>query len=152
MKRSEEREQVFKLLFRVEFNPIEEMAEQEELFSADLPESEDLFMNSDAMIHDCGSFTAEYLYTQRPVMFYTHDRKAVEKQLNELGMAALDAHYIGGSADDIESFIKDVVIGENDPKVSARKAVYDKYLLPPNGRSTAENIYHDLLSSLGFEK
>ena len=48
MKRSEEREQVFKLLFRVEFNPIEEMAEQEELFSADLPESEDLFMNSDA--------------------------------------------------------------------------------------------------------
>ena len=85
-------------------------------------------------------------------MFYTHDRKAVEKQLNELGMAALDAHYIGGSADDIESFIKDVVIGENDPKVSARKAVYDKYLLPPNGRSTAENIYHDLLSSLGFEK
>lgn len=48
MKRSEEREQVFKLLFRVEFNPIEEMAEQEELFSEDLPESEDLFMNSDA--------------------------------------------------------------------------------------------------------
>jgi N utilization substance protein B len=48
MKRSEEREQVFKLLFRVEFNPIEEMAEQEQLFSDDLPESEDLFMNSDA--------------------------------------------------------------------------------------------------------
>jgi N utilization substance protein B len=48
MKRSEEREQVFKLLFRVEFNPIEEMAEQEQLFSEDLPESEDLFMNSDA--------------------------------------------------------------------------------------------------------
>ena len=48
MKRSEEREQVFKLLFRVEFNPIEEMAEQEQLFSEDLHESEDLFMNSDA--------------------------------------------------------------------------------------------------------
>lgn len=47
MKRSEEREQVFKLLFRVEFNPIEEMEEQEQLFSEDLPESEDLFMNSD---------------------------------------------------------------------------------------------------------
>lgn len=30
--------------------------------------------------------------------------------------------------------------------------VYDKYLLPPNGRSCAENIYHDLLLSLGFEK
>ncbi len=32
MKRSELREQVFKLLFRVEFNTREEMAEQEELF------------------------------------------------------------------------------------------------------------------------
>ncbi len=33
MKRSELREQVFKLLFRVEFNSMEEMAEQEELFT-----------------------------------------------------------------------------------------------------------------------
>ncbi len=33
MNRSELREQVFKLLFRVEFTPIEEMAEQEELFT-----------------------------------------------------------------------------------------------------------------------
>ncbi len=33
MNRSELREQVFKLLFRVEFNPIEEMSEQEELFT-----------------------------------------------------------------------------------------------------------------------
>jgi len=47
MKRSEEREQVFKLLFRVEFNEMDEMKEQEELFSSDLPESDDLFMTSD---------------------------------------------------------------------------------------------------------
>ncbi len=33
MNRSELREQVFKLLFRVEFNPMEEMSEQEELFT-----------------------------------------------------------------------------------------------------------------------
>jgi N utilization substance protein B len=47
MKRSEVREQVFKLLFRVEFNDMSAMAEQEELFSYDLPESDDLFMTSD---------------------------------------------------------------------------------------------------------
>ncbi|WP_026504635.1 transcription antitermination factor NusB [Butyrivibrio sp. NC3005] len=47
MRRSEEREQVFKLLFRVEFNPMTDMAEQEELFSVDYSESDDLFINSD---------------------------------------------------------------------------------------------------------
>ena len=35
MNRSELREQVFELLFRVEFNPMEEMAEQEELFTSE---------------------------------------------------------------------------------------------------------------------
>jgi N utilization substance protein B len=33
MNRTELREQIFKLLFRVEFNPMEEMPEQEELFT-----------------------------------------------------------------------------------------------------------------------
>ena len=33
MNRTQLREQVFKLLFRVEFNPMEEMPEQEELFT-----------------------------------------------------------------------------------------------------------------------
>lgn len=47
MKRSIVREHVFKLLFRVEFNDMSEMREQEDLFSRDLPESDDLFMSSD---------------------------------------------------------------------------------------------------------
>lgn len=29
----------------------------------------DLFLTSDAMIHDCGSFRAEYFYTKKPVMY-----------------------------------------------------------------------------------
>jgi N utilization substance protein B len=45
MKRSELREQVFKLLFRVEFNTMEEMAEQEELFP--LTEDEEDFLEED---------------------------------------------------------------------------------------------------------
>ncbi len=45
MNRSELREQVFKLLFRVEFNSKEEMAEQEELFP--LTEDEEDFLEKD---------------------------------------------------------------------------------------------------------
>ena len=126
---------------------------------ADMPNTQletgsyvDLFMTSDAMIHDCGSFTAEYHYTQNPVMFFTSDLDGVKKQLNELGLAAIDAHYIGSTTADIEHFIEHVVLKGEDPLKSVRKEVFDKYLLPPNGRSAAENIYHDLLTSLGFEK
>ena len=45
MNRSLLREQVFKLLFRVEFNPLEEMPEQEELFTST---SDDDFSKQDA--------------------------------------------------------------------------------------------------------
>lgn len=111
----------------------------------------DLFMGSDAMVHDCGSFTAEYFYTQNPVMFYTEDRPGVEKQLNELGLAALDAHYMGGSVAQLEQFLEKVVLGGEDPMKEKREEVYRRYLLHPNGRSAAENIYCDLCRSLGWE-
>ena len=45
MNRTELREQVFKLLFRVEFNSMEEMQEQEELFTST---SDDEFSKQDA--------------------------------------------------------------------------------------------------------
>lgn len=45
MKRSELREQIFKLLFRVEFNTMEEMPEQEELFTT---VGDDEFSKADA--------------------------------------------------------------------------------------------------------
>lgn len=49
MSRRELREQIFKLLFRVEFNTIEEMPEQEQLFfeEEDAPKDEDAIYISD---------------------------------------------------------------------------------------------------------
>lgn len=112
----------------------------------------DLFMTSDALIHDCGSFTAEYMYAQRPALFITNEREQLIKEHNSLGQAALNAHYFGSTSTDIKLFIENVVIKGDDPLEQARKVVFNQYLLPPNGRSAAENIYHDLLTSLGFEK
>lgn len=108
----------------------------------------ELFKGSDAMIHDSGSFTAEYHCTGKPIMFFTPDKQAAEKQLNELGRAALDAHYLGNTVQDIESFIDRVVLQGDDPMKKMRKDFVDKYLLPPNGKTAAENIYEDLVKSL----
>ncbi len=108
----------------------------------------DLFMTSDAMIHDCGSFSIEYLYTQNPVMFLTDDKISHEKDLNELGVQALESHYIGKSKPQIENFIEDVVINGNDSMKESRAVFFNKYLLPPNGKSVIENTVEDLFSSL----
>lgn len=108
----------------------------------------DLFMTSDAMIHDCGSFTVEYHYSQNPVLFTTESVDEIRQQLNELGRAALDAHYIGQNVEDIRHFLNDVVLNGNDPLKSIRGNFFNKYLLPPNGKTVAENMYCDIVESI----
>lgn len=107
---------------------------------------EDLFKSSDAMIHDCGTFTIEYLYVNKPVMFL--DTYDVQSQFNEFSKEAYKCHYIGKSEKDIKDFIEMVVIGGEDSYEEKRKSFYDEYLLPPNGITVAENIINDLKKAL----
>ncbi|MCQ2146595.1 MAG: CDP-glycerol glycerophosphotransferase family protein [Bacteroidales bacterium] len=91
----------------------------------------DLFKYSDAMIHDCVSFSVEYHYTQNPVMMLVNDTPREEKT-NKFARLALDMHYQGKNKKDIEDFIINVINGKDDMK-SERGAFYQNYLLPPNG-------------------
>lgn len=102
-----------------------------------------LFMTSDAMIHDCGSFTAEYLITGQPVMYLAKGHH--EDTLNDFGRRAFDLHYKGQSMDDIRRFIDDVVCGGNDVMRSERLSFVNEHLLPRGGRSAAENILDEIL-------
>ena len=107
----------------------------------------ELFMSSDAMIHDCGSFTIEYLYTQKPCMYLsTYDKMG---QSNEVGRRAFNAHYHGYNEEDIHQFIDNVVLKGIDNMQSERSAFFDEVLLPPNGSSVAENILNDIKKQLG---
>ena len=108
----------------------------------------DLFKESDAMIHDCGSFSVEYHYTGNPVMFTTRDLDAALSNQNDLGRAGILAHYIGGSEANILSFIEDVVLSGADPRKQDRVLFYEKYLRPPGGKSVAENIYQEIAKSI----
>lgn len=106
----------------------------------------DLFKSSDAMIHDCHSFVVEYLYVNKPVMFLAnYDR---EGQSNTVGKKAFAAHYHGLNAEDIERFITDVVIGEKDTMQTMRNEFYQNILVPPNGKTVAENIVEELSKAL----
>lgn len=102
-----------------------------------------LFVNSDAMIHDCGSFAVEYHYTRKPVMYLIRDEHHSDG-LNAFGKMAFNLHYLGRCEKDIESFINNVIKGE-DAMRQAREQFYDNYLLPPSGVSASVNIINAIL-------
>ena len=106
----------------------------------------DLMLESDAMIHDSGSFMAEYLYTKKPV-FYLAKNNRIEN-LCSFGKLAFDQHYKGYTGEEIEQFIVKVVLGKNDLRLEARKIFFNKFLLPPNDHLVAENVFNEILVGL----
>ena len=104
----------------------------------------DLFLSSDAMIHDSGSFIAEYLYLNKPVMRTLNgiDLKTLH---NEFGQRCLHNHYMAHNSDDIESFILNV-IHSFDPMKEQRTKFVNEVLMPKG--SPSQNIINDILDSI----
>ena len=123
---------------------------------ADMPNTQleegyyiDLFMTSDAMIHDCASFTAEYLFTRKPVLFIVRDQQQVESHWNPFGRKCYDQHYHAHGLEDIERFINDTVISNNDPMQPQRETFFKQYLF--DGKLPSENIYNFLYETTSTE-
>lgn len=108
----------------------------------------DLFMTSDALIHECGSFMVEYHYSQQPCLYVMKGFSQFYAEMNELGKKALDLHYQGETIDDVDYFIQKVVLEGKDPFKADRKVFFKEQLLPPNGGSVADNIHKELVKSL----
>jgi hypothetical protein len=107
----------------------------------------DLFLASDAMILDSGSFMTEYLYLGKPSLFTVRDEKLTER-FNIFGKMVFDQLYHANNGEDIISFIEDVVVQCNDPKRETRLRFFNDYLRPPNNRSASENIFEIIKASL----
>ena len=107
-----------------------------------------IFATSDGMIHDCGSFTAEYQYVDKPMIYLT--RKGTV--FNDLGNEIFKASYLvdGKDFDAIAAMIQKVFIKGNDYKAAQRKEVFDKYLNYPktNGMLASEFIYKSIADDL----
>lgn len=113
---------------------------------ADMPNTQleeggytDLFITSDAMIHDCGSFTAEYMHTHHPVMYLVKDGQ-MNARFSPFGKMLFDLHYHGANEVQIESFLTDVVLSGNDPLKPQREAFFSKYLGLPNGKLSSQRV------------
>lgn len=108
----------------------------------------DLFMTSDALIHDCGSFTVEYLYSKNPVMYMLRDEAYKISTQNDFGIKALNVHYKGRNEQDVVLFIEQVLLQGNDPMKAEREKFYKEYLLPPRGKSVAKATAEIIVKSL----
>lgn len=106
----------------------------------------DLFMTSDAMIHDCGSFIAEYLFVDKPAL-YTIKKDDGFSQYNDFGKECLDVYYHAKKAADIENFIENIIEGKDELKTRRHDFVTNR-LKPLNDRLASENILDCLTKSL----
>ncbi len=98
-----------------------------------------LFAHSDAMIHDCSSFTIEYHYTRRPALYLVKEGRNSSVS-NSFYRMAFDLHYKATTEAEIEHFIESVVLGGDDPLRPARDKFYAEQLVPPGSRAACENI------------
>ncbi|RFC55318.1 CDP-glycerol glycerophosphotransferase family protein [Brumimicrobium aurantiacum] len=107
----------------------------------------DLFLTSDAMIHDSGSFLIEYIYTHKPVQFLMSNEE-VKSQFNELGKEVFNVIDLAKSKADIRRFIEEVVIKENDNLKHKRDTFYNDFLNLPNNKLASKNIFDELSRDL----
>jgi len=98
-----------------------------------------LFLSSDALIHDCSSFMVEYLCTSKPPLYLLHDEK-VEERLHEFGKMALKQHYQAREEVDIIEFIEKQVLQQKDEKKGHRVEFINQYLKSQNGQSASSRI------------
>lgn len=110
----------------------------------------DLFLTSDAMIHDCGSFMSEYLIVGKPSLFMIRN-EFVMNEWSEFGEKALSVHYQSRNKEELIKFIEDVVLNENDWMRDKRNDFVKKTLIPKNNLTASQNIL-DYLESQIFNK
>lgn len=109
----------------------------------------DTFVNSDGLIHDCGSFIAEYLFTPHPCCFLAKkETKSVDS--NEFHKNCIEQHYKAFEKEDIISFIENVVLNNSDDMKEQRKEFFGT-VLKNNYPNTTDFIYNDIKKELRLD-
>ncbi len=87
----------------------------------------DIFANSSGIIHDCGSFLAEYLFTGKPACYMLRET-LIEETFAELGKLCLSHCYQAGSKEDILTFLNKVILQEDDVLIKNRLHFVERQL------------------------
>lgn len=88
----------------------------------------DLFNSSDGLIHDCGSFLVECLYTLKPCCYMMKESK-VSENFNVVGKLALGLHYHAYTIEQVYDFMDNVILNGNDSMLEMRSSKAREYLI-----------------------
>jgi len=108
----------------------------------------ELLFNSDALIHDCGSFIIDYLFTGKPCCFMYRKDVSVESTFTEFGIKCLKQYYKAFTSTEIIDFIDDVVIKKADMLKRQRNKFVRKYL--PLNQNVSEKIIKEIKKAIVF--
>ena len=103
-----------------------------------------IFNECDAIIHDCGSYMVEWLFTGKPCCYVVKEEQYVRKQLDLLGNKALDYHILAASREDIISFINQVIKKEIPYGISDEIKSNIMINYPNVSDFILKNIYDDI--------
>lgn len=113
----------------------------------------DAFVNSDALIHDCGSFLAEYFYTGHPQCYLLADDATIDREFLPFGKKLLEHVNRAYSSDEIRSFIETVVLAGNDPGRQERDALARKEVCvyhPYAAKRTIDDVFAGILGGSSY--
>jgi len=108
----------------------------------------ELFRNSKGMIHDSGSFLAEFLATGQPVM-YLLDKENRKPRLNDFGFLCLERCYIGRSQEEIRQFVQEVIQEGKDIMKEERMNFINSERYTGGVNSPSEEILASLRGLIG---
>ena len=106
----------------------------------------DIFNTCDGIIHDCGSFISEWLYSGKLGCFISYDGKVFD-QLTEYGKIAISHYFIAKNEQDIISYIQDVV--DKKTKPLNMEKIRDEIML--NYPNASQKILNEIKSTLGVK-
>lgn len=103
----------------------------------------DIFMNSQALITDCGSFLTEYFLTEKPVIHLVSD---FAYEQNYSVQRIVNSYYQAHNIKELENYLEEVIINKQDNKKQERLNLLEKLELKNN--YCAQRIIDDLKGEL----
>lgn len=99
----------------------------------------DLFLTSDALIHDGVSFMSEYLITGKPSLFMIRNESIMD-YWSVFGEETIATHYQSRNQKQVIDFIENVILNGNDWMKEKRIDFMQSTLIPKNNQTASENI------------
>lgn len=108
----------------------------------------DLFNISHAMINDCGSFNAEYMFTGKPLLMLSKGDEKDRENYNEFfAQRCMEHHYKAYSELDIITFIEEIVLKGKDFMKEERMEFFEKEI-KGNWPHSTEYVLKDIKNAL----